>query len=169
MDNNFINKPKPTAAEYLSASLEDIVTRANKSTSESEIHFVTALLSAKANRDQKRTSSKMFWVAVVTVLIALLSLIATYVAIGQESKTVEEIVVAKREVNELKKSMETTYSEMKALENELLKLRSTQEASLSEIRKISESISKPKKLAAKHNKALNSQASPAGTPQSGAH
>ncbi|MCL1487563.1 hypothetical protein MIH18_03480 [Marinobacter sp. M3C] len=88
MSGNFAKKTKPSAQEYLNASLEEIVERANQNPNESEIPFVTALLSAKASRDQKAASNRMFWIALATTLIAVLSLVNSYYS-NQKASTYE--------------------------------------------------------------------------------
>jgi len=99
MNSEFVNKNgKPTAAEYLAASIEEIVERANKSTSESEIPFVTALFAAKSHQDQKKTSNKMFYVAIVTTFIAALSLAQSYLSSHQNTKMEEELKLVKSEI-----------------------------------------------------------------------
>jgi len=92
MNTEFVNKQgTPTASEYLSASVEDIIERANKSAVESEIPFVTALFAAKSHQDQKKTSSKMFYVAVITTIIAAMSLGQSYISSGQDAEKIKEV------------------------------------------------------------------------------
>lgn len=79
MGSEFVDKTgKPTAEEYLSASIEDVIDRANKSSNGSEIPFVTALFAAKAHENQRKTANKMFYVAIATTVIAILSLVQSY-------------------------------------------------------------------------------------------
>jgi uncharacterized protein YlxW (UPF0749 family) len=169
MTEKFSEKPKPTASEYLSASLEDIVERANKSTSESEIPFVTALLSAKASRDQKTASNRMFWVAVVTTVIAVVSL-ATTISSRTNSDAletyvrdlVEHLSQQESELNFMSSKISDLEDEFAAARRELLILTTRGE-------ELSGENSSEAPQSEEHNNPLNSQATPAGTPQSGAH
>lgn len=106
MNTEFVNKPgTPTASEYLSASVEEIIERANKSSVESEIPFVTALFAAKSHQDQKRTSNKMFYVAVITTIIAAMSLGQSYISSRQEAEEIKEINSIRNELKGQERSI----------------------------------------------------------------
>ncbi|MBL8498526.1 hypothetical protein ABF87_03555 [Nitrosomonas sp. JL21] len=110
MNTEFVNKQgTPTASEYLSASVEEIIERANKSSVESEIPFVTALFAAKSHQDQKRTSSKMFYVAVITTMIAAMSLGQSYISSRQDADKINEINSIRSEL----KGQESSIFELK--------------------------------------------------------
>ncbi|EOD9423332.1 hypothetical protein [Vibrio campbellii] len=107
---------KPSSKQYLEASIEDVIDRANKSSSESEIPFVTALFAAKANEIQKKTSDKMFWVAVISVLVALLSLGNSFFSSVQTNKQSIELTNVKTDVLEQKKLIEELSESVESLE-----------------------------------------------------
>lgn len=77
---------KPSGKEYLDAPLEDVIDRANKSTHESEIPFVSAVLSAKANRDQRQAARQTFFTAIASVVVAVLSLISAVMIYRAQSQ-----------------------------------------------------------------------------------
>ena len=85
MASDFVAKSKPSGKEYLDASLEDVIDRANNSKNESEIPFVAAVLSAKANRDQKQAAKQTFWTALASVVVAVLSLVSSVVIYRAQS------------------------------------------------------------------------------------
>ncbi|WP_430009640.1 hypothetical protein [Methylophaga lonarensis] len=163
MTTKLSEKVKPTASDYLSASLEDIIERADKSHLQSEIPFVTALLSAKASRDQKASSNRMFWVAAVTTVIAALSFATTFSSRNNSdalddslSMIAESLMLLGHDINSLSDQINDTEKEIASTRLELQTL-------VSQFKIYGESQSE------EHNNPLNSQASPAGTPLSGAH
>ena len=93
MESDFVTKTdKPSGKEYLEAPLEDVIDRANKSTHESEIPFVSAVLSAKANRDQRQAAKQTFCTAIASVVVAILSLTSTvliYCAQSQQEDSLQ--------------------------------------------------------------------------------
>lgn len=87
MASDFVTKQtKPSGKEYLDAPLEDVIDRANQSINESEIPFVSAVLSAKANRDQRQAAKQTFFTAIVSVVVAVLSLISSVVIYRAQSQ-----------------------------------------------------------------------------------
>lgn len=87
MASDFVTKQtKPSGKEYLDAPLEDVIDRANQSRNESEIPFVSAVLSAKANRDQRQAAKQTFFTAIVSVVVAVLSLISSVVIYRAQSQ-----------------------------------------------------------------------------------
>lgn len=93
MASDFVTKTtKPSGKEYLDASLEDVIDRANNSKNESEIPFVSAVLSAKANRDQRKAAQQTFFTAIASVVVAILALISSvliYRAQSQQEDTLK--------------------------------------------------------------------------------
>lgn len=93
MTSDFVTKTtNPSGKEYLEASLEDVIDRANNSKNESEIPFVSAVLSAKANRDQRQAAQQTFFTAVASVVVAILALISSvliYRAQSQQEDTLK--------------------------------------------------------------------------------
>lgn len=114
MNSTFVDKNQPTASEYLDASIEEIIERANKSSSESEIPFVTALLAAKAHRDQKSVSNKMFGVAIVTTFVALLALAQSYLESKDKSLTENEIAFLRSELSSLRSELTDTAKQLQS-------------------------------------------------------
>jgi hypothetical protein len=99
MESEFVKKKeKPTASDYLSASVEEVVERANNSTNQSEISFVTALFAAKSHQDQKITSNRMFHVALITTFIAVISLGQSFFSSMQNSKKTEELTIIREKL-----------------------------------------------------------------------
>lgn len=87
MASDFVTKQtKPSGKEYLDAPLEDVIDRANQSRNESEIPFVSAVLSAKANRDQRQAAKQTYFTAIVSVVVAVLSLISSVVIYRAQSQ-----------------------------------------------------------------------------------
>ncbi len=87
MASEFVTKTtKPSGKEYLDAPLEDVIDRANQSNNESEIPFVSAVLSAKANRDQRQAARQTFFTAIASVVVAGLSLISSVVIYRAQSQ-----------------------------------------------------------------------------------
>lgn len=66
---------KWSGKKYLDASLEDVLDRANDSQNQSEIPFVSAVLAAKANRDQARAAKWTSFTASVSAFVAILALL----------------------------------------------------------------------------------------------
>ncbi len=117
MESDFVNKSgKPSSEEYLSASLEEVIDRANKSQAESEIPFITALFAAKAFENQKKTSNKMFYVAIISTFIALLSIAFTYFESERKTEIENKIEITQKEVNNLQSDLDQTKKELKNIE-----------------------------------------------------
>jgi len=123
MGSEFVDKAgKPTAEEYLSASIEDVIDRTNKSSNKSEIPFVTALFAAKSHENQRKTSNKMFYVAIITTIIAILSLVQSYyssvgkAAEQRELSSIKDAISAQeRKIIELQMRISDSESEIELL------------------------------------------------------
>ncbi|MES2208562.1 MAG: hypothetical protein V4525_17435 [Pseudomonadota bacterium] len=144
MSDTFVNKRKPTASEYLNASLEEIIERANKSTSESEIPFVTALLSAKAYRDQKSISTKMFWTSIATAFIALFSLMNNYLDSKSKAETEKEIAFVRTELSSLQSKSFNISTQLQSAIHKISVLEKEREAFLKNPQSIHELSQKAK-------------------------
>ena len=143
MNTEFVNKQgTPTASEYLSASVEEIIERANKSSVESEIPFVTALFAAKSHQDQKRTSSKMFYVAVITTMIAAMSLGQSYISSRQDAEKIKEINSIRNELNGQERSIFELKERLIAMELVVDALKVDREEHLKTIEYLIETMSR---------------------------
>ena len=142
MNTEFVNKQgTPTATEYLSASVEEIIERANRSSVESEIPFVTALFAAKSHQDQKRTSSKMFYVAVITTMIAAMSLGQSYISSSQEADKIKEINSIRNELKDQERSIFELKERLIAIESVAEALKVEREEHLKTIEHLIKTIS----------------------------
>ncbi|MEX0739828.1 MAG: hypothetical protein WD071_10855 [Pseudohongiella sp.] len=128
MGSEFVDKgDRPTGKEYLSASLEDVIDRANKSSNESEIQFVTALFSAKSLDNQRKTSNKMFYVAFLTTMIAALSLAQNYYSSIGGAAVDRELVKIRNEVSDQDKEIIKLQTKVAATASNLEFLRAQNE------------------------------------------
>lgn len=146
-------KEKPTASEYLAASVEEVVERANKSSTESEIPFVTALFSAKSNQDQKRASNKMFYVAVTTTILAAITLGLNYFSFKENAKKIEEITIIRGELTSQENIVVELKERISGMESTLDGLKSEREEYLKTIENIVKTIPHHEYAPSKHNNA----------------
>lgn len=125
MTSEFVNKKgKPSAQEYLDASIEEIIERTNKSPQESEIPFVTALLAARANRDQKSTSNRMFYMAIITTLITSFTLLFSWFNSNNKTKNEIEVELLKTEMSNIRKELAETKRNLQDSNQQFLSLKS---------------------------------------------
>ena len=128
MNTDFVTKSsKPTGNEYLSASLEDVIDRANSKPIESEIPFVTALFAAKSHENQRKTSRNMLYVALVTIAIASLSLAQNYFSMVQNTKKERELSAIKELVSGQDKRITELQAKILSIEDLMQSLKSERE------------------------------------------
>lgn len=114
MASDFVTKTtKPSGTEYLEAPLEDVIDRANNSTNPSEIPFVSAVLSAKANRDQRQAAKQTFFTAIASAVVATLSLFSTVLIYRAQSQQEDTI---KTELTSLASKYETLNQKLQQSE-----------------------------------------------------
>lgn len=82
---------KVTAEDYMKMPHEALIDKANSSSLESEIPFITAVLAAQASKDQARTSKRMFIVSIVSLFIALCSVVVSWAQTNNEKGNNEEL------------------------------------------------------------------------------
>lgn len=148
MGSEFVDEEgKPTAKEYLSASLEDVIDRANKSSNQSEIPFVTALFAAKSHENQRKTSNKMFYVAIITTIIATLSLVQSYYSSVRVTAGKQEIASIRDTISEQETQIIELQIKVSATESKLESINAQKDEFLEMINKLTNSE-------IKHNKSI---------------
>jgi uncharacterized protein YlxW (UPF0749 family) len=147
MNSEFVEKRNLTGKEYLAASLEDVIDRANKSSNQSEIPFVTALLAAKSHENLRKTSNRMFYVAIVTTVIAVLSLVQSYYSSIGNAALERELVEISDKISSQEKKIIELQIKITSTDSKIESLRKQKEENLA-------IIEDPTNNEIKHNKSI---------------
>lgn len=126
-----MTKTKPSGKDYLEASLENVIDRANLCSNESEIPFVSAVLSAKANRDQRKAAKQTLFTAIASAIVAVLSLISSVVIYRaqaqQEGPLKAELVALTANYEALKEKLHVSEIGQTRLAEQITALKQSQE------------------------------------------
>jgi len=137
MSKNLSSVGKWSAKQYLEASLEEIVDKANDSTHKSEISFITAVLNAKSHLLQKKSFVWMSSIAIITACTSMLSLVIIFI---NKPELSADIVYLTKENMEIKEKIISYENRILLLEKESEKLLEERNKIKLELERISSSF-----------------------------
>ncbi|HCG9061886.1 TPA: hypothetical protein NKB37_002980 [Vibrio parahaemolyticus] len=108
-----------SAEDYINMSLEELIDKANSSPNESEIPFISLVLTAQSSKDQAKTSRRMFIVSMASLLIALCSVITSWVETTSKMNSFEEFESRIKALELVNEELETRLSQVELLETQI--------------------------------------------------